>query len=419
MKGKLFAKPGTLVMAGLSPFSRVFGWDGQEGPPRRFWQLVLLSITAAASGWFLGGEKGTAWAIDHVLFKQDGELLSLSGRILVEGQDGSLLLETRDTRYWVIPPEVLVNRRRDEEPFRFLSYEELVRQFRQELGEAFSVRRTANYLILYNCGESYAAWCGWLLERLYMAFTTFWSRRGVPIRQPETPLVAIIFPTNSAFVQYARKDAGEAAAAIIGYYHLEKNFTVLYDLTETSAVSPSAARRSLAEINRLLAHPEAYRAVATIVHEATHQLCYNTGLFSRLTENPLWLAEGIAMFFETPDLQSTAGWRSVGEVNPKRLEDFHKLRARGGGGSLLSLIRSDDRFRETTTALEAYAEAWALCYFLLRRYPQKMASYVKLVGQRPPMETYPATRRVEDFEQNFGPLPALEAEFLRFMERVR
>jgi hypothetical protein len=415
MTAKLFAEPSTFKTSAtrrIPPRGL-----GQESAGRGGLRFPLLLIVAATAGWLPWGENPTASALDYVLLKRDGGILNLAGRILVENQDGSLLLETPDTRYWVIQPEEIVDRSRNGEPFRFLSPEELIGQFRQELGESFSVRRTANYLIFYNCGESYAAWCGWLLERLYTAFTTFWSRRGVPIRQPEIPLVAIIFPTKSTFVQYAKQDVGEAAAAIIGYYHLEKNFTVLYDLTETSAISPLAARRSLTEINRLLAHPESYRAVATIVHEATHQLCYNTGLFSRMAETPVWLAEGIATFFETPDLQSTAGWRSVGEINPKRLEDFRKSRSRGTRQPLVTLIESDDRFRDTSTALEAYAEAWALCYFLLKRYPQKMAAYVKLMGQKLPVEPYPPKSRLEDFERIFGPLPALEAEFLRFITR--
>ena len=415
MTAKLFAKLNPLKSCETR--RRTTRGLEQESAGRVGLRFPLLLLAAVFAWVFSLCENVPALALDYVLVKRDGGTLNLAGRILVEGQDGSLLLETPDTRYWVIQPEEIVDRRQDQEAFRFLSAEELIRQFRQELGESFAVHRTANYLIFYNCGQSYAAWCGWLLERLYTAFTTFWSRRGVPVRQPGIPLVAIIFPTKSTFIQYARQDAGEAAAAIIGYYHLEKNFTVLYDLTETSATSPLAARRSLAEINRLMAHPESYRAVATIVHEATHQLCYNTGLFSRMAETPLWLAEGVAMYFETPDLQSTAGWRSVGEINPKRLEDFRNSLSRGNRKPLRSLIESDDRLRDTSTALEAYAEAWALCYFLLKRYPQKMAAYVKLVGQKPPAEPYPPKSRLEDFERIFGPIPALEAEFLRFMSR--
>jgi hypothetical protein len=359
-----------------------------------------------------------AGSLDRLTIVEEGRTLALAGRILVEAQDGSLLLETPDGRYWAISAEQIGKRESDNQPFRYFTADELAEQLRRELGPNFSVRKTAHYLIVYNCGESYAAWCGWLFERLYTAHMNFWSRRTVTVREPQLPLTAVIFGSRSAFNRFAQEDVGEAASSIIGYYHLLKNYMILYDLTEVTAGASQTSRRSLAEINRLLAHPEAYRAVSTIVHEATHQLCFNTGMFSRLAETPLWLSEGIAMYFETPDLQSTTGWRSIGEINPKRLADFRAYRVRRQPGALNTLIEADDRFRDTSVAPDSYAEAWALTYFLLRRYPQKMASYVKLMGQLRPLEPYPAQKRREDFQRIFGESQALEAEFLRFMERL-
>ena len=57
-----------------------------------------------------------------------------------------------------------------------------------------------------------------------------------------------------------------------------------------------------------MAQPEALRTVSTIVHEATHQIAFNCGLHTRLSDCPRWFSEGIAMYFETPDLRSAKGW---------------------------------------------------------------------------------------------------------------
>ncbi len=368
---------------------------------------ALVSLTTPSVG----------QTLEHFLVKREGRLLRLSGRVRMEAADGSLLLEERDGRYWVLTAEEITDRQDSGEPFRPFTPDELARQLRDSLGQGFAVRKTAHYVIIYNCGESYAAWCGWLFERLFTGFQNFWWRRGLLLDPPEFPLVAIVFKDKADFIRFARQDVGEAAGAIIGYYHLERNQMILYDLTESSAISSQARRRSLAEINRMLAHPEAARAVSTVVHEATHQLCFNCGLFSRLAEVPLWLSEGIAMFFETPDLQSSTGWAGIGEMNSKRAADFQAFLPRRRANSLLSLIESDDRFRDPSAALDAYAEAWALCYFLLRRHPQKMTNYLKLMKARPLLEEYPAEARVSDFEKIFGPLHSVEADLLRFFSR--
>ena len=65
----------------------------------------------------------------------------------------------------------------------------------------------------------------------------------------------------------------------------------------------------------ILARPEAAGLVATVVHEATHQMAFNCGLHARLAPVPVWVSEGIATYFETPDLRSRTGWRGIGGVN--------------------------------------------------------------------------------------------------------
>jgi hypothetical protein len=78
------------------------------------------------------------------------------------------------------------------------------------------------------------------------------------------------------------------------------------------------------EINEMLSQPAAVPLVATIVHEATHQIAFNCGLQQRYADIPLWLCEGMAVYFEAPDLTSTRGWRGIGRVNYPRLETFRK-----------------------------------------------------------------------------------------------
>jgi hypothetical protein len=163
---------------------------------------------------------------------------------------------------------------------------------------------------------------------------------------------------------------GDAAESIIGYFSLRTNRMTMYDLTGAAGTSRRNSRsRSAAQINQLLARPEAARTTATVVHEATHQIAFNCGLHARYSDCPLWFSEGIAIYFETPDLRSARGWRNIGAVNRPRLVRFRQYLRHRPADSLRTLLAGDDRFRDPRQSLDAYAEAWALTYFLIRGVP--------------------------------------------------
>jgi hypothetical protein len=83
------------------------------------------------------------------------------------------------------------------------------------------------------------------------------------------------------------------------------------------------------------------------------------------------------------------------------------------------LIANDKRFRDLKQGTAAYAEAWALTYFLLRQHPKEYVDYLRMLSLKKPLVQDGADRRVEQFEKYFGPLKKLEPEFTRFMTRLR
>jgi hypothetical protein len=192
----------------------------------------------------------------------------------------------------------------------------------------------------------------------------------------------------------------------------------MYDLTGVEEFG-GGGERTAARINQILSQPGAERTVATIVHEATHQLAFNSGLQVRLADIPFWVSEGIAIYFETPDLESTKGWRNIGGVNQVNLFNFRKSLPTRPAGSLELLLCDDKRFRDPATATNCYSEAWALNYFLLRTRGEAYVKYLKLLAQQQPLGTVEREERLKQFKQHFGDdLSALEAEFLRYMRGV-
>lgn len=360
------------------------------------------------------------FALDHVTFRRQDVPFHVSGKIQVEAQDGGLLLLDRAGVLWAITPEEKTAQSRDDMAFEPLSRDELGKQLLGELPDGFRIHATAHYLIAYNTSQAYAQWCGALYERLYKAFTNYWDKRGFEVVTPPMPLVALVFDSRQSFAHYGSKELGEATSSIIGYFSLTTNRVTMYDLTGADALRGGSRGGSTEHINRLLSRPEAERTVATIVHEATHQLAYNCGLHVRYADIPLWLSEGVAIYFETPDLRSSKGWAGIDGVNQVRLSDFRRYARTRPADSLKTLLASDERFRGSATAPFAYAEAWALTYFLIRKYPEQYKSYMRQLSEKKQLVYDSPEERLEEFRATFGKeLAELDAEFLRYIAAMR
>jgi hypothetical protein len=362
---------------------------------------------------------GSLFALEHVTVRQDGREKKISGQVVVTAEDGGLLLMTNDGTLWAIEPDKLVNREQDDQEFRPLARNELSKQLLSELPEGFEVYSTHHYLICYNTSREYAAWCGSLFERLYKGFTNSWSRKGLKLHEPEFPLVAVIFNSREAYSKYSQSELGESASSIVGYYSLRSNRVTMYDLTGIESLRSAGDRRgSSGQINAVLSRPEAEQVVATIIHEATHQIAFNSGLQTRFADIPLWVSEGLAVYFETPDLQSAKGWRNIGAVNTNRLDRFREYLSRRPAGSLKSLLSDDKRIRDTRTALDAYAEAWALNYFLIHYRPKQYVAYLQMLSAKKQFLWDEPKIRLREFQAAFGDLSQLDSDFLKQMQKV-
>ncbi len=82
------------------------------------------------------------------------------------------------------------------------------------------------------------------------------------------------------------------------------------------------------------------------------------------------------------------------------------------------LVATDRLFRVSPSA--AYAEAWALTFYLLETQPRRYAEYLARTARRPAFERYTSKQRTADFTAVFGDdWRMLEAHLLRFMDELR
>ncbi len=337
----------------------------------------------------------------------------VEGRLRVEAVDGGVLVEDRQGVVWPITASQSPVKEPLGTAFTGMSVDELTAALKAELGPGFEVITTPHYVICTNAGRGYGEWCGQMFERLHAGFQRFWKERIPGLEPPERPLVAIAFATREEYQAFQVTDAGGQVGAAQGYYSARTNRMVLFDQSREGI---GGRTLDSAEIQKQALRNPA--AIATVIHEAVHQLAFNMGLQTRYADNPVWFSEGLAMYFETPDLEARSGWRTIGRVNPARLDRYRTL-AKPNPPEIRSLIATDDRFRDPQTAIDAYAEAWALHFFLLRTQKEKYNAYLKMLEEKPPLKWDTPAQRVADFEAAFGPLSVVEQEQLKFMKRLR
>ena len=374
--------------------------------------LIVLPILA----W----EPSAGWAADLLVkvrfTNETGKAEVREGRILIEAADGGILLEDRAKQLWTIPGEKRKSVEKTEMVYLPLSPDDLGRELLAEFGQGFEIVRTDHYVICTNAGKPYAQWCGDLLERLLSAFLVHWRGKPLSLEEPKAPLPVVVFATQEEFARFAVKDAAPAVAKSKGYYSVRTNRIVLYDLTANGNAEPA---RTPADVHKKIA-ASAFN-VATVVHEATHQIAFNCGLHTRYADNPLWLTEGMAMYFETPDLANRTGWRTIGQLNRSRLNQFKQsLSKRRSPASLVSLISTNDRLTTAETAGEAYAEAWAFTYFLIKKRRAQYEDYLHRLSEKKPLMWNKPEERLAEFQAVFGEdLKTLDQEFLRYFARLR
>lgn len=325
---------------------------------------------------------------------------NLNGR-QIEGtplswDDQSVFLLSRDGRLYDFAPSEPKESRKASSTFRGYSAGEMKERLARELGKSFEITHTGHYLVAHPKGTK-KEWAP-RFEDMYKQFVHYFTIRGLTPREPEFPLVAIVWPTQQDFQRYAASEGSPLGPGYLGYYSGRSNRVTLYDQQGSGGTATDN--------------------IDTIIHEVTHQTAYNTGIHRRFAATPKWLVEGLGTMFEARGVWNSRSYPNRADrLNQGRLRDFLQMKSSRPAGRLAELI-SDDRWFETNPAA-AYAEAWAFSFFLAEKMPRQYGEYLKLTSEKPVFQNYPSAERLNDFTKVFGrDLKLLEAQFLRFMDEL-
>lgn len=356
---------------------------------------------------------------DSLTLLVNGREVQLEGEILIEARDNSLYFREVDGKIWFVEPQQIKARVDSERPSPPLSFKAVGERLLKELPAGFRIYETKHYVIAYQNEVAFARWISGLYEsRLYRAFETFWEKKKkFKLTDPQYPLIAIVFGSKAQYQQYVDRELGPGQT-MEAYYNLQTNRIALYDLTadQRNPNQPLTSRN----IDRVLQNPNSTFLVATIIHEATHQLMFNRGLQTRFAESPLWLNEGIAMFFEAPDFRSKTGWRVPGKVFELRLNRFRKYLGNRPEDSLVTLLATDDRLRNPESVDDAYAEAWAFNHFLFNKKSDQYVAYLQFMSEKKALVSDEPETRIAEFERILGEsLAELDRQFIDYISELR
>lgn len=318
------------------------------------------------------------------------------------------------------------------ESFHRVSPSEFRKQLLTEFRSGYDIHVSAHYVVVGKKGKAKAY--ATLFEEIYRQVDTFYSVRGFETSEPEFTMVAIVLNTVDEFKEYCGRDQMLWSEDLRGYYSLKSNRVVLYESppklnasAETSsskdALELDAAGRQNASADKAtlaaMLNGVAGETADTIVHETTHQVGYNIGIHSRIGETPMWVIEGLATVLEAPGIRIRGSSDAADKINSDRLNWFStEYESRRQPGDLARMVAEDELFHNQ--ALDAYSSAWAFTYFMTEN-PARARSYIRylrILGERDPLQHYTAEQRLKDFQSAFGDISKVEMDFLRSIDRL-
>ena len=305
----------------------------------------------------------------------------------------------RDGQLWDFAPAQVQNFSQSSEKFEGFSLAEFRGQLLREFGNRFEVSGSGHYLVVHPAGQK-DLWAP-RFEELYRSFVHYFNTRTLRPSEPRFPLVAIVYSRQADFQRAATADGSQNVQNMLGYYSPKTNRIALFDATAGRAGLDWATNAD------------------TIIHEATHQMAFNAGMHNRFGQSPLWVCEGLATMFEARGVwNGRVHQNQADRVNRIQLAAFRRYQPRRSSNAIAETVSSDRAFNKDTEA--AYADAWALSFFLSEQEPRKYVQYLSKTAAVKDFTLYPGPQRLKDFTDIFGGnFGLLEARMKRFIGELK
>lgn len=224
-----------------------------------------------------------------------------------------------------------------------------------------------------------------LCEKILASFQKYFKEKGFEVKPPGAKMTVVALGGRNS---YARYKGEEVLPEEGGLYEIEDDQLVIFDARGAGGAPRGPQGADPRRLNTFI-----------LVHEAIHQLTFDTGMLSRTSDVPVAVSEGLATYGELWQKSKPV----IGSFNNLRLQ---VLRQPGTEWiDLQRLLTSDELFRDPAVLQPAYAESWLLVHLLLKSRPAKFRAYLDLLRTRKDEK-----HRVEDATKALGDLERLDRE---------
>lgn len=234
-----------------------------------------------------------------------------------------------------------------------------------------------------------------ICEKLAKVYGQVFHDKGFPFAFPERPMVVVMLKDRNSYAAYLdEKPDGDEG----GHYNVDANELVIFDFTADKKDRAANAAR----VNTF-----------TLVHEALHQLTFNTGLLDRRADVPVAVSEGLAMYGEV--WQHTNRQATLGIVNRYRLQALTDRAAGAVDWIPIETLVTDDALFNGNDAQLAYAESWVLVHYFFKTPSKlpKFRAYLKALSTR-----RAPGQRLDDAREHLGDLKLLDRELRKYAAKA-
>lgn len=298
------------------------------------------------------------------------------------------------------------------------------KEFAKLLGDGYKIRHTPHFVVLYNADEKIVKDFMARIEKTFDAVLRFASTLDIKVAYKADKLPIIFCKDHDDFRVVYRivRGGGDPPSEAAGLYFSGKpNVSLFYDMSRNKymlewaqkvkqlqeearrATDANTRKAKIREAqwysNRSLVYQEEQNR-SVVQHEVAHQLLYNFRVhnWDAGWANPQWLVEGMATLFETPPGKRGAGFNVI---NQQRLGEIREKMPAISAAHWRSFIGQPSPGRQMLST-EGYAQSWALVYYLAKRKPKELPTYVELIKKRKVDDAVPPDEELADFEKCFG-----------------
>jgi hypothetical protein len=257
-----------------------------------------------------------------------------------------------------------------------------------------TARSSPRYLVLGDAPVAFQAQALRICDGLANDYLEHFKDKDFAVSPPKQRLTVVALSGPKAFAAFLGLKHEEAVG---GEYDPQSNRLVIFD---------NRARANAGDLVRKA-------NTLSLIHEATHQLTFNTGLLDRSKDVPECVSEGLAMYAEVRGLDGKT--HKIGDVNTDRLELLPGTDANASWFPMKKLFTDRNLLEAPDTFQQAYAQSWLLVHYLMTGdRTARFREYLATLRMRTD-----ASKRLEDAQAAFGDLASLDEALKAYAKKLR